>query len=340
MTRIPNAAASALLLLAFAPDTSAQVLRRDIVTTSTRTGVSLHTEHARPIAYRPYMLSGDARLACRIDYVVEATNLSAVEQTVFPQMFRTDAFVTNTICWGSDPSSGSTPFGVGQSFDIPANSTRILSGVDALGSSDFIPGGLFTGACSGMDDGLHRPSGTSLIYAGPTSQFGWWASTSVVTYADAGTTFTNDLTVTTTYEFPEISAGSVCDPLAANSTGSAGSLTAYGDAALDGFVILQAESLPANAFTLVAFSDSLQPPAPIGFGQATLCLGGTVYRWLDSVGLTDANGAFEVEGHFADLPAPVGAFTPGSTWSFQVFHRDTIGGAASANSTSAVSITF
>ena len=248
-------------------------------------------------------------------------------------MFRSESYVTNTTCWGVD-STPPAPFPVPASYTLAPGATANFSGTQTVTFST--PIGFFS--CAGMSDTLHVASGGSYVLAGPLAQGGWIGGfTTPVTVTDTGTTFTNDVIITTNYDLPLVAGSSGCIPFTPNSTGVAGTLEAYGVAdAVDGLVVLSAQNLPANEFALVVMSTQTSAPTPIPFGQATLCLSHPLYRWIDAIGMTDGGGTYEAELRPADMQVPGATIVAGSTWAFQLFHRD----GASANSTNSIVVTF
>lgn len=329
------------LAAATAAAASAQTLPWSITTESTRTtpmpGVSsTHTEHARPAALRPLLSttsSSTASSTTLIEYSIQATNPGTTTDTFTPSMFRSESYVTNTTCWGVDPTTPS-PFPVPASYTLAPGATASYTGTQTLTFST--PIGFFS--CSGMSDTLHVSSGGSFVLAGPMNQGGWIGGFNTpVNVTDTGTTFTSEVVITTNYDLPLVAGPSGCTPLQANSTGAMGALEAYGVAdAADGLVVLSATDLPANEFALFVAAAQTTAPTPISFGQATLCLDAPLFRWNAAVGTTDANGTFTAELRPADVQVPGVAIMAGSTWAFQLLHRD----GASANSTNSVSIAF
>ena len=336
MRRLIHTATCALVVTGIA---SAQTLPWTITTESVRTtpGPSaVHTEHARPAALRPFIStpqSGTAASTTLIEYSIRATNPGTTTDTFTPSMFRSEGYVTNTTCWGVD-STPPSPFPVPDSYTLAPGATASYSGTQMLSFSTGI--GFFS--CAGMSDTLHVTNGSSFVLGGPLGQSGWIGGfTTPVTVTDTGTTFTNEIVITTHYDLPLVAGSSGCTPLVPNSTGVTGALEAYGIAdAVDGLVVLAARDLPVDEFALVVLSTQTTAPNPISFGNATLCLGAPLFRWNDSVGMTDTDGTFRAALRPADMPVPGAGLLTGTTWAFQLFHRD----GASANSTNSVVVTF
>ncbi len=118
-------------------------------------------------------------------------------------------------------------------------------------------------------------------------------------------------------------------------------LEAYGIASVDdGYVVLAADSLPADEFAFTVLSPNAGTPVLIGLGQVTLCVGSPFYRWHESLAMTSPSGEYQTPIAMDSIPIPGGTIAANSTWTFQVVHRDSGGSAAGANSTNAFTLTF
>lgn len=74
-------------------------------------------------------------------------------------------------------------------------------------------------------------------------------------------------------------------------------------------------------------------------GDGVLCIGGTMRRF--KVVASDALGGVSFPIDFTDPTQPAaGVITAGSTWNFQLVYRDPLGGAATFNTSDALSVTF
>lgn len=130
-----------------------------------------------------------------------------------------------------------------------------------------------------------------------------------------------------------------------NSTGVGGEIEADGSRfTLDRDMILRASSLPQNSFGFfLASQQQANTPNP-GGSQGTLCLGGSIGRYVGpgQIKNSGAAGGFELEIDLGAVPTPTGsvAVMPGETWNFQAWHRDSVGGSAVSNFTGAVSVLF
>lgn len=136
--------------------------------------------------------------------------------------------------------------------------------------------------------------------------------------------------------------GSFC-PGVTNSTGRAGVLAASGsDAVADNVLRLAAHDLPSFASVLYLASpvQSFVPNA--GGSQGILCLGAPTGRYVQQVDWTANVGFSEQRLDLTSVPQGPGsvAVQPGETWYWQVWYRDTVGGAATSNFTNGIAVTF
>ena len=137
-----------------------------------------------------------------------------------------------------------------------------------------------------------------------------------------------------------------CRPTVANSTGCGGVVLANGDPRLStGSLELTATLLPQNSFGFFLTSQSQGDVLNAGGSQGTLCLGGSIGRFVGpgQVMNSGPSGSFTMSVDLNAVPAatPTGvvAVQPGETWNFQAWHRD-VNPAATSNFTDAVSVTF
>lgn len=289
-----------------------------------------------------------------IDYDVTITNTAPFGVTFYSMTgFGTAPFVnggrdvTGGPCWGVDEgpeefvfqvSLPSGPFllgGQSQRF----TGTGMVSGVSWMGAP------MAAGTC--VEDGVHATQ-TADFRMGPsvdTPVVQWevgatpWHFQSV----DHGSTIAaNEFIVSTEYSLPPIGS-TTCTPSQPNSTGSTGELSAFGQArAAQGetLLVLDVASAPAGQFGFFILSRSDAPATALGGGNGTLCLGGPIVRWLDSVAQIDANGALQQRLDPSLLPSAIGVPTPGATFYAQFWHRDQVAGVQTSNTTSAVALTF
>ncbi|MEZ6014680.1 MAG: hypothetical protein R3F49_06180 [Planctomycetota bacterium] len=137
----------------------------------------------------------------------------------------------------------------------------------------------------------------------------------------------------------------VCIQPAPNSSGLPGAISAHGSTlAADRALRLTAQQLPHQALTFFLVSRTLTTPTVPPASQGVLCLGGNVGRFVGPGQILNSGpaGAAELDVDSAALPTPFGpvAVNVGETWVFQAWHRDSVGGAATSNFTSALAVTF
>ena len=134
-----------------------------------------------------------------------------------------------------------------------------------------------------------------------------------------------------------------CSPGVANSSGLPGEISARGsDLRADGNLVLRASQLPKNAAGLF-INSQLQAFVPgAGGSMGTLCLGGSVGRFGQSIRNTGERGSFELRVDLSAQPQPTGTVSVmvGQTWSYQAWHRDVVAGSVTSNFTNGVSLTF
>lgn len=127
-----------------------------------------------------------------------------------------------------------------------------------------------------------------------------------------------------------------------NSTGNGAHIFGTGsDEVLDNAFVLNAQSLPPGQFGFFLNSQSMVfVPNPAG-SNGNLCIAGP------SIGRFDANVMMASPAGLVSLPVDLMMFptpmvfisiTPGSTWNFQFWYRDIVGGGS--NFTDALSVTF
>ncbi|MEM9381107.1 MAG: hypothetical protein AAGB93_14240 [Planctomycetota bacterium] len=149
--------------------------------------------------------------------------------------------------------------------------------------------------------------------------------------------------ILTSYFFPdpirEVAGYQFCYGVP-NSTGDRGFIAAFGDSSPFSTKTLGAFALPQNAagFFLASQTTGFIPMP--GGSQGTLCLSGSIGRF----GLYSSGGLGQ--GFvFVDpqaIPSPTGTVAAiiGDRWSFQSWHRDSIGGVATSNFTNGVTVVF
>jgi len=123
-----------------------------------------------------------------------------------------------------------------------------------------------------------------------------------------------------------------------NSTGQAGMLIATGSTSVeDAALTLTATKLPGHSMSVLLMSQS-RANLPILNSQGITCLGDPVLRFSGQVRLSNSAGVVAFHPDFDDLPQGI-QFLPGSTWNFQVFHRD-MNPQSTSNTTSAARVHF
>lgn len=132
-----------------------------------------------------------------------------------------------------------------------------------------------------------------------------------------------------------------CGPAVTNSTGQSAVIRAYGSAVVaDNQLRILGAQLPPNQFSLLATSTSIGTLTPPG-SQGTLCLGGSIGRYLGFVTGSAAYGAVSIPVDLTRVPQPSSfvAVQPGETWRFQLWFRD-VNPNVTSNFTNAVAVTF
>lgn len=135
-----------------------------------------------------------------------------------------------------------------------------------------------------------------------------------------------------------------CGPAAMNSTGLSGLIDAIGsDTATSNNLTLRLTDLPGNTFALLLNSQSQGSGPTLGGGQGTLCLGGSIGRFVgpNELRRTLADGTSSLRIDTARIPNGQGnmSVSSGQTWNFQAWFRD-LNPAVTSNLTNAVAVTF
>ena len=142
------------------------------------------------------------------------------------------------------------------------------------------------------------------------------------------------------------SIGATFCPGVANSTGSPATLAARGSTAIaDNDVTLEAASLPQQSFGYFITSRAQNIVAGPGGSQGTLCLGGSIGRFVGPGQIQNSgmSGTIQLALDLSALPQPTGpvSVVAGETWNFQAWYRDsTAGGAPTSNFTEGVEVPF
>ncbi|MEM8710159.1 MAG: VCBS repeat-containing protein [Planctomycetota bacterium] len=136
-----------------------------------------------------------------------------------------------------------------------------------------------------------------------------------------------------------------CAAAVPNSTGRVGRIAAVGsDVAASNSLRLVARDLRPNVLTLFLASQT-QASVPMAGGSAgTICLGGSVGRFLlpGQAGFTNADGLRDLTVDLTQIPQPNGfaSAATGETWSFQAWHRDLVAGSITSNFSDAIAVSF
>ncbi len=136
-----------------------------------------------------------------------------------------------------------------------------------------------------------------------------------------------------------------CDGQTANSTGVAGTLTAFGSELVSlNQVELQGAQLPTSQFAMLLGSRTFGSPMPLAGSPGLLCLTGGIGRYQGPGQIMNSGpaGALTFELDLSALSLPNGPVMgiPGETWSFQAWHRDTLAGTATSQLTTGVALTL
>jgi hypothetical protein len=133
-----------------------------------------------------------------------------------------------------------------------------------------------------------------------------------------------------------------CSPATVNSTGSSARISAQGSpVAATNNLTLSADRLPLNSFGYFLNSDVQGNMPNPGGSQGTLCLGGSVGRFLQQVQNSGSTGAISIVVDLANMPQALGPVSVmgGETWNFQAWYRDA-NPSVTSNFTDALSISF
>ena len=124
-----------------------------------------------------------------------------------------------------------------------------------------------------------------------------------------------------------------------NSTGMLGLLDVMGSTnVINEDLTLTASQLPTGVFGIYLMSPAqdsiiLAPP-----GQGVLCMGSPFFRFSSNILFSGVTGTMQMALDFQDLPQNQ-VFQAGSTWNFQLWHRD-MNPSNTSNTTHAVSVVF
>lgn len=136
---------------------------------------------------------------------------------------------------------------------------------------------------------------------------------------------------------------SACDAGSPNSSGARAVLELMGSPFAGDVLAARISGLePGGMLGLLVVGDALVPPAPLAGGPGSLCVGGALGRFAGQLQLADAAGEQRYTIDSARLPIGNSgvAASPGSTYVFQGWHRDVVGGAAASNTSTAAALMF
>ncbi|MEM9380986.1 MAG: hypothetical protein AAGB93_13625 [Planctomycetota bacterium] len=136
-----------------------------------------------------------------------------------------------------------------------------------------------------------------------------------------------------------------CGPAVPNSSGDSATISATGsdEVALNDLTLV-ASDLPQSSFSFFLVSTSQGSVANPGGSAGTLCLGGSIGRFVGpgQIQNSGAAGQISLPLDLTSIPQPNGAIAiaAGQTWNFQGWFRDSVGGTATSNFTDGLSVTF
>ncbi|MFT5733100.1 MAG: hypothetical protein ACJA2W_002926 [Planctomycetota bacterium] len=131
----------------------------------------------------------------------------------------------------------------------------------------------------------------------------------------------------------------------ANSTGATASMSASGSPVVSvNTLTLIASDVPPYAFGFFLASAMQGFVANPGGSAGNLCLGGGIGRYVGpgQIQNSGASGELMVALDLTSTPQPTGfvAISPGETWNFTAWYRDSVAGTATSNFTDGLSIDF
>jgi hypothetical protein len=130
---------------------------------------------------------------------------------------------------------------------------------------------------------------------------------------------------------------------APNSTGAVAHLTAEGSpSALVNGVTLSGEAFPTNSVGLVVISYYADVVLNPGGSVGTLCLGGSIGRYSNSLQHTGSTGTFTMSVDLQNMPMSGGTVSTsqGDSWRFQCWFRDSNMGVPVSNFSDAILVPF
>ena len=136
-----------------------------------------------------------------------------------------------------------------------------------------------------------------------------------------------------------------CDPAVPNSTGVPAVISVEGSSVVaDNDLTLTASSLPVNAFGFFIVSSTQGFIANPGGSTGNLCVLGDIGRYVGpgQIMSSGLGGAFSLAIDLASITQPMGPVgtSPGDTWNFQAWYRDTDPAGATSNFTHGLEVSF
>ena len=221
-----------------------------------------------------------------------------------------------------------------------------------------LPGG--ANALSGMFDpngGLLSSEDLSALIGAPLPSGG--SLVEVAYISDMNTNVECSLTQLEVFSSGPAPLATFCDPNNANSTGGSTTLSGVlGTGVQSGLRLDVSGGVPAEFGYFLIGSSFNEPGTTISDGRLCLTLGGGNQIGRYNFGSTTRSiGSFDGAGNFRNLSGTAtsnggfgydvasatpmgGTITSGSTWHFQLWHRDTAAGAGNSNFSNGVSVTF
>ncbi|MEM8712674.1 MAG: S8 family serine peptidase, partial [Planctomycetota bacterium] len=128
-----------------------------------------------------------------------------------------------------------------------------------------------------------------------------------------------------------------------NSSGSVAAITSIGtDQRSENNLTVRGSQMPGSTVGFFLVSPTAGFAANPGGSQGNLCLGGAVGRYSATVLSSGATGSFQLALNLAAVPTPTGtaSVSAGSTWRWQAWFRDAVGGVPTSNFTDGLRVRF
>lgn len=245
--------------------------------------------------------------------------------------------VRNSIFWANQGSTGTTNSANQLSSGMSVQHTLVQGGYTGVGNLNADP--LFVDLATGdlrlfgSSPAIDAGSNTALLPTSTSDLSGAARLTDLPQAPDTGVG-TSPIVDLGAYELRTALGAPLdsCTPLP-NSTGLPSLLDAVGSPFVaDSMLTLSVTGLPQNQFALFVMS---QGTAQIPVGAGLLCLGAPMIRFSANILNSGTSGTASLSPSFASLPQGA-VFVPGSTWHFQLWHRQ----GSTSNFSSALTLTF